>query len=442
MLEAAKRYKAIQAIMAEMAKDKTPANDPQMIQAGELTDKLQGQLLFAIKETFTTLQYPTKNGLQSAEFLMKYVGNEYKGEAQIVEALKADQKYTEDIASETFLKKVEQRLFTQKDMPWAEIKKRAATNTQWQWHRPDALDALRADCLRKDIWRENGTYVEKGPFPKAATSLKVQVLSRDDETGLVKLRLNPINSDLVYAEVGGEATPASRKVMDQVYETDDLEVSFLAVDSTGRSPNGEPYAWRNTITLKSRAYRTGADMMAELKAAPAASIRYTTDGSNPKTAGVPYDSPFVVPAGTQVVQAVAEAQGILSDVHRLEIPWDKSKAFKLDAGQPATWNRTQQGRDTKSTYDLLAKFKKYGARLAGVSITVSEDADRWAEANLGDQVEMTPEQVEGLIEMFRPLLGPVVVTAGFQRVIFAKGQDLLDLARDDKLELKPSEVTQ
>lgn len=50
----------------------------------------------------------------------------------------------------------------QKEMRWTDIKERAATNTAWQWHIPSALNALRDECLKKDIWREHGGYIEKG----------------------------------------------------------------------------------------------------------------------------------------------------------------------------------------------------------------------------------------------------------------------------------------
>jgi len=50
----------------------------------------------------------------------------------------------------------------------------------------------------------------------------------------VTLRLTPLNADVLYADVGAEATTASRKLGERVFKTTDLEVSFLAVDSSGR----------------------------------------------------------------------------------------------------------------------------------------------------------------------------------------------------------------
>jgi hypothetical protein len=61
----------------------------------------------------------------------------------VLQVLNDKQKYTEDVSSDTFRKKVEARIFTTTVMLWSEVKKRAAINPQWQWRRRDALDALR-----------------------------------------------------------------------------------------------------------------------------------------------------------------------------------------------------------------------------------------------------------------------------------------------------------
>src|SRR5439155_14618747 len=60
LIESAKRLKAIQHIIDEMNADKVPATDPQFKQADELLDRLLGQFLSAVKETFSTLYYPTR----------------------------------------------------------------------------------------------------------------------------------------------------------------------------------------------------------------------------------------------------------------------------------------------------------------------------------------------------------------------------------------------
>ena len=57
-------------------------------------------------------------------------------------------------------------------------------------------------------------------------------------------------------------------------QTRELEVSFLAVDSTGVHETGEPISWHNRITLKYRLHQSGSDKRMELQAAPPATIHH------------------------------------------------------------------------------------------------------------------------------------------------------------------------
>ncbi len=166
-------------------------------------------------------------------------------------------------------------------------------NPQWQWHRRDALDALKDDLVHKEIWREDaGGYVDRSPPPAKTTTVQIQERSRDEETGQVELKIIPVHGDTVYAEVG-EATPASQKVDNGLYVTDEIEVSFLAVDPTGVHPNGPAVTWKNSVTLRYRFF-TGAagERMLELKVAPNRDtvVRYTTDGPTQKLPAAPMGS--------------------------------------------------------------------------------------------------------------------------------------------------------
>ncbi|MGI9047328.1 MAG: hypothetical protein ACR2FI_11205, partial [Burkholderiales bacterium] len=164
LLNSAKELKAIHQIIAELSAEGTPDQDPQLVQARDLQDRIRAQFLSATRETFTTLYFPVADRLMSADFPMEFRNNHYHGEEQITKTLTTKAKYTDDIASDVFRQKAESKLFTQTSMLWTEIKRRAASNIGWQWHRADALDKLKDDCLRKDIWRESGGYVDKGRF--------------------------------------------------------------------------------------------------------------------------------------------------------------------------------------------------------------------------------------------------------------------------------------
>ena len=382
LLERARELKAINQIIGEMHEEGVSDGDPQMQQArDQLLPRFLAQFHSAVRETFTTLYYPTRDRLAKVDFLMEFKENRYNGEEQVREALADRQKYTTDVANETFRKKVEARLFTQGSMLWTEIRRRAATAPGWQWHRPDALDRMKADCVHKDLWREEGSYVNKGPFPKPAATVRIRELHRDDGTGVVKLRLSPIHADTLYAEVGAEATPASMKLDGRDFETADLKVSFLAVDSTGEHETGEPVEWSNRITLKSREYvdaRPGTpeagdgERMVEIRSAPpAVPIRYTTDGSDPAVAGGAYGEPFAVPEGARLILAVAGKDGIASEVHRREIA-DKPVERPIDRTRPAVWAPPGSFRfeTTRTAYGFIARLKQHEGVASGLRINV------------------------------------------------------------------------
>lgn len=444
LIDVGKRLKAIQHILEELQGDKVPDNDPQMVQAKELADRIQQNFHSAVRETFTTLWYPTESGLVHADFLMKFEGNKYSGEQQIIDVLKEKMKFTEDVSGETFRKKCEQRLFTQQSMPWNEIRRRAATTVRWQWHRPDALDRLKEECLHRDVWREEGGFVDKGPFPQPKTSVTVQEQSRDDDTGEVSLRVTPIHGDTIYWEVGGTATTASAKLDGPTLKTKELEISLLAVDSTGVHETGEPFTWRNRVTLKYRVYQSGTDKLMELRAAPSATIHYTTDGSDPKVAGAVYEGPFTIPKGSPLVLAYAERDGIQSEVENIRISWERDEEVKVDPQLPALWRRQQQTDSTKASYELLERLKKHEAQAVGLTITIGGEGGvrDWIELTTYEDKPVEPALIEACLEVLRKIQTDGQVKIEAKAVQFTAGQNLLDWVEEVRTGLKVGEVRQ
>ncbi len=453
LLEAAKRLKAIQHIVGEMERDRVPETDPQFRQADELLDRILGQFLSAVKETFSVLHYPTKQGdketLASADFLMKFEGNKYNGEDQIIQVLKDKQKHTEDIASETFRKKVEARLFTTPTMLWAEVKKRAAMNPQWQWHRRDALDALKDDMVHKEIWREDASgYIDRSPPPAKTTSVQIQERSRNEETGTVELKVTPIHGDTVFVEIGGDATPQSKKVENGVFSTDELEVSFLAVDSTGTHPTGPATTWKNRLSLKYRLF-TGKknEKMLELRAAPNGDgkieIRFTTDGSDPKVSGGLYGGPVSLRKGTPVVLALARGEDIESEVLQIAVDWEKGADVEaIDPKKPSVWKRKHEFFFTAESYQFMERLKRHSGRVSGIKISIS--GERWAELTFHDLVELNADQITNAVEVIRGLgvTGNGQVEIAAASLHFPTGQNLLDWLNEAKTEARPGEVKQ
>ena len=80
LLETAAELKAITSILDEMKGQKVPDNDPQRMAAKDMEDNIKLRLLSATREVFTTLYYPTKDSLMSADFQMNFTDNNYNGE--------------------------------------------------------------------------------------------------------------------------------------------------------------------------------------------------------------------------------------------------------------------------------------------------------------------------------------------------------------------------
>jgi hypothetical protein len=444
LYHAAKEHRAINQIIARMEEEKTPANNPQYQKASDKRDRIKLDLLQAARETFVQLYYPAKNGLIKADFFMEFTGNDYNGEKQIRDVLLQRQKFTTDVTDETFRKKCEDRLFTQKEMRWSDVKDRAATNLAWQWHLPRALDDLKDDMLKKGIWREHGGYIEKPPFPKEKTKVLVQELRRDDSTGEVTLKLIPQYGDRVHYEIGGPATTASSLVENlNEFKTRELKLSFLCVDSTGEHETGDPVDWTNKITLKYRVYNRGEDKIVELVSAPAVSIRYTTDGSNPREYGGIYDGEIIVPSNCTYVLAVAEAQGTCSETIQVKIDREK-KGIVIDKDKPLKLYKRCKTNDTAETYQELGLLKKHGAEISDVIVTfykVDENGgDKgWLEMTVDTSLKVDIEKLENSMDAVRSNImpeGKVNISLEYGIARFATGQNFLDWVAAKKKSLQ------
>lgn len=448
LIETGKRLKAIQHILDELKRDKVPDSDPQMVQAKELSDRIHGNFHSAVRETFTTLWYPSTPELSSADFRMRFDSNKYNGEQQIVDLLTEKMKFTVEVAGEQwdiFRKKCEARLFTAQSLPWNEIRRRAAMEPKWQWHHPKALDELKEECLRRDVWREQGGYVDKGPFPAPTTSAAINQTYRDPDTGEVTLRVTPVHGDLVYYDIGAAASRASAQLDGPTLKTRELRVSFVVHDSSGQHKPGDVIEWQNSISLKHRVFQDGNRKRMELMAVPPAIIHYTTDGSDPKVMGAVYDEPFILPKQTPFVLAYAAQDGVTSPVEQFPVKWDGDKDTpKVDPHKPVTWNHTHAHNSTKDAYEFLDRLRKYSAMPAGMRITISGEGGHrdWIEVQTNDDKQIDPALIEEALVVLRKIQtsGQVQITA--DAVHFQRGQDLLDWVADVKTTLIHSEIKQ
>ena len=172
-------------------------------------------------------------------------------------------------------------------------------------------------------------------------------------------------------------------------------------------------------------------------------IRYTTDGSDPKLKGGAYEGPFVIPEGTRFVLAYAEHKGVVSEVHKREITWQRVEEERpIYKDKSVTW-RPSEGLSfstTRTAYGFIERLKKHHARAGVQRIAVLNG--QWADLNLADGLLLDGEQIEQTVEQLRSLLeaGEVNIEAG--SIWFASGQQLLDYVQEVKVDLNRSEVEQ
>jgi len=440
LLDVAKQLKAIQSILHRMKnEDKIPESDSQYQQAEDILHKVELQLLQTARETFITLYYPVSDGFESNEFKMEFNNNQFDAEEQIRNVLIEVMKFDKDTSSDVFRKKFEARIFTSRQMRWIDLKERVATTTSWSWHHPKALEELKNECLRKGIWVEEGGYLDKEP-PAPETAVNVREIHRDEDTGEVTLKIVPQNGDKVYYEINGDATTGSLEVKDlDSFKTKELALTFLCVDSTGRHSTGAITRWKNNVQLQYKPFDKEGKNFIELKASsPKVTIKYTTDGSNPKNSGGIYEDVIEVPKGTKFVQAIAvhEDLGIYSDT--LSIPITETK-FEVDKEKPLTLNQTLRASTTSEVYKQLETLNKHKAKVAGVILQVFEKTDSmeqsWLELSLDNtafhDTNLFVKQLDELRDVFFKDKN-VEVSMDVGKCIFETGQNFEDWVAENK----------
>ena len=393
LLEVAKQQKAIQSIIEDLKRERIPESDSQFTAAIELADRIANIVNSAIKETFVTLFYPSRedrrtgSAFRSKEITMNFENNSFVAEEQIHRLLEDTvHKYLppEKTKDDSFRKKVEERLFTARKMRWADIVERAATIAEWNWYLPSTLNDVKARAIANGYWVEEGDMVDKEP-PVPKTSVNVKEVSRSLMDNKVTLRLKPENGDEIHWEVDQDATASSSLVKDNsAFITDEVVVSFVCVDSTGKHETGDPVKWINPVTVQYRYFDQGDRKCCELRANnPKVQIKYTTEGSDPRKGGN-YNEPFVIEPHASLLQAVAyySKGDIYGEVLKAPVPKYKNKDgesvidISLPDDEPVTIRIRLTFDDNKAVYDFLAAMKKFNLTAGVESFLVEAAADK------------------------------------------------------------------
>jgi hypothetical protein len=440
VLDAARQTKALQSIEDELRSEGTPSDDPQWRALDALRDRIELQFRAALKEAFDNVVYPSINtALRSSGIELAFAGNQ-SGEATIRKTLESAQKFTTKIDDESFQKRAEGRLFGSSETKvvlWSDFKRNAAVNTNWPLHKPSALDDLRADCVRRGLWREEGNHVRRGPFPPPAPSVDIRELSTtDDGNGITYLKVEPLNATMLVYETGdAEPTPASSPVPTPAkFEATGLRYRFRALDPASPERISPVKDWTAKLRLKHQLHNRGDYYEVELLALPKTggiTIRYTTDGSSPTSAAAAtYENVFPVPANCRIVCAIATAtaQGISSEIVRIPIPQKGTDDPSLDPKIPARWNHRLKLDEAGMVWDFIQKLSAAENVTAyDIGLTVeSSDGQQHVEFSAANDSGYRAEALKGFADRLQELVGTGSLRMTVGSLGFPTGQHLLD----------------
>ena len=456
LLDVAKQQKAINSILDELRRERVSENDTQYLVAQDLASRIGVMVNSAIKETFVTLFYPsredrrTNTKFRCHEITMNFESNNFVAEEQIHRLLEDTvHKYLPDTKTkeDSFRKKVETVLFTARKMRWADIVERAATTTEWNWYLPNTLNDVKSRAIANGYWVEEGDMVDKEP-PEPKTSVNVKEVSRSLYDGKVTLRIKPENGDEVHWEIDQTATEASSVVKDKdAFITDEIVLSFVCIDTTGKHETGDPVQWINKVDVQYDFYDKGGKKYCQLQACnPHVKIKYTTEGSNPRDGGI-YTEAFPIEEGSSVLQAVSyyPKADVYGEVLKVALPkstpgGDGEPGIDIPDDKPVTITKRLEFDDNKSSYDFLADMKKYGLTVSVASVLVDSVTDRNNYIDLSSKGNTWDYSLcDGTLEHIRNVIMKDINTSvhlTVDKVVFPTGKIFKQWIGDRKEEVK------
>ncbi len=456
VLDSARQTRALQSIEDELKAENTPSDDPQWRALDGLRDRVGLQFTAALKEAFDHIVYPSINSaLRATGTDLAFAGNQ-SGEATIRKTLEGAQKFTTNIDDDSFRARAEARLFGSGDAKvvlWSDFKRAAAVNTNWPLHKTSALDDLKADCVRRGLWREEGNHVRRGPFPPPVPEVAIRELSvQEDGDGHTFLKIEPLHVPAIVYETGdSDPTRASSPVQTPArFEATGLRYRFLAFDPDDLARDSAVREWTARIRLKYQLHNRGDHSEVELLALPKASgvvIRYTTDGSSPSSAGfATYDGPFRVPENCRVVCAMAVSSGydLNSERIRIAIPQKGKEESTLDPAIPARWNQQTKLDDSGAVWDFIPRMEKVAGMTAYDIGLTAESSDGQQNVEFSGALEGGYDAVA--LKAVAEKLQEIVSGGSLRMVIgslgFPTGQALLDWLKATNQPFNLSKVTQ
>jgi hypothetical protein len=455
VLDAARQSRALQSIGDELRDETTPAGDPQWSALDALRDRIGLQFSSALKEAFDQIVYPSiSTSLRATGIDLAFAGNQH-GEATLRHTLEGAQKFTNKLDDDSFRTRAESRLFGSPDskvVPWSDFKRAAAVSTNWPLHKLSALDDLKADCVRRGLWREEGSHIRRGPFPPPTPEVSLRELSvEEDGEGYTYLKLEPLHAPSLVFETGdAEPTAASSPVPTPTrFEARGLRYCFLAIDPDDPTRVSPVKEWSPKLRLKYQLLNRGDHRAIELLVLPKVNgigIRYTTDGSAPTGASAAtYDGVFRVPENCRIVCAIAvcSAFNLSSETLRITIP-QAGTGPQIDPNRPARWAQQTKLDDAGEVWDFLQRLgRATGVVAHDISLT-AESADGCQNIDYAGTLEAGYDAAaaQQLAKQLQAIVSEGVLRMTVGSLAFPTGQALLDWLRETNQTFNPAKVRQ
>lgn len=241
----------------------------------------------------------------------------------------------------------------QDEARWSDVDDRYAEQAAMPWLPPKGLDSLKSIACNRALWEDLGNgYVTKKP-KKKSTSAQIIAETDPDDTGKVRLRINPQNAGpapcIYYAE-DSAVSESSNPLKDQTITTTALRVNVLVCDPSGQYEKGIPVTWINKLTLRNKLVEKNGKRSVELFVTPKGAIRYTLDGSEPRE-GIAYSGPIPIGDDDVLIRAFAEADKIEAKKD-FSFPAKGKKACKLMMSNRRVLFRPRAGNSTREVKPL------------------------------------------------------------------------------------------
>jgi hypothetical protein len=332
----------------------------------------------------------------------------------------------------------------QDEARWSDVVDRYAEQAGMPWLPPKGLDALKSIACNRGLWEDLGNgYVTKKP-KKKKTSVQVIEQSEPDDTGQVRLSVNPQNAGPAPRTYYAEDEPVSESsaaLKDQNLTTSALRVNFLVVDPSAQYETGDVVTWSNRLTLRNFLTDENGKRLVKLFVAPRGNIRYTLDGSEPRE-GIVYTKPVEVGDGEVLLRVFADADG-LEGKTEFRFPAKGKKGVQIDDVKPGSLvSRTGRKLDSRAkTYEGLKLAGEKSVEFENVTLTIGQGT-KVATFFMGE-VPVSGDFIEAVLKTVLEKFDPTTpITMTFRKARFASGHDLKDFAEKLGFELQSSDVEQ